>query len=262
MSFGGGSTTQEVVQKSEPWGPQQPYLRKGFREAQQLLDNSGGPAELSPWSRDALAMLAARAADQGGLFAQARAAAGRTLSGSDLTAGHPALSAATAAANAPLLERWRSEVAPGIDAGFSAGGRFGSGLYAAARNGAEATLARGLLDQAAGLGWQAYADERDRMERAMMMAPQIETADARAMLEAGQTLDAHAEAQRLWPWEALGRYMAAIGGNWGGTSTQTQTRSSSGNPFGGLLSGLEIGAGLGLGPLGIVGGGLLGLLAG
>lgn len=42
MSSGGSGKTQTVTEKSDPWGPQQPYLQQGYQRASDLM-NSGGP---------------------------------------------------------------------------------------------------------------------------------------------------------------------------------------------------------------------------
>lgn len=50
MSTGGGTTTQNTVQKSDPWGPSQPYLTDLMSQAQNLYNTSSQDTSYAPFN--------------------------------------------------------------------------------------------------------------------------------------------------------------------------------------------------------------------
>lgn len=75
---------------------------------------------------------------------------------------NPYLNAMFASAAYPVVDQYRTATAPGIDAAFSAAGRYGSGAQATAQRQSQDSLARGLGSMAAGIYGPSYEAERQR----------------------------------------------------------------------------------------------------
>jgi hypothetical protein len=236
--------------KSDPWSGQQPYLKRGFEQAEQQLNAPGSTvAPMSPYTQSAIGQMTG----PNPLIDSALNQAQQTISG-DYFSG-------------PGMDRMRdyvlSSVQPGVDSAFSSGGRFGSGLHGEA-------LGRGVS-----LGMTPFMDaERNRMMQATQMAPGLSQAGYAGNLAAGQLDQSQRQAELSEPQNRLAQYMNLIGGGYGGT--QTTTGGQGGNPLLGGMGGLAAGAGLAssLGPQGlglmaagspwawpmVLGGGLMGAL--
>lgn len=237
--MGGGDSGPEVVQQSKsdtaPWAAQQPYLEKGFKGAEGILDN---PLQYFPGStvvpfsgqtEQALQGTEARATAGSPLNAAAQNQALQTLQGQYLDG--PGSSA--------VYDAVESQVRPGIDSQFSGAGRYGSGLHSQA---AAQGMARGL----APYEYQRYQNERGMQQNAMTAAPglaQTDYADLGALAGVGASREGQS-AQQLQdemarynfaqdePTARLNRYMGLIGGNYGGQTTSTMTRpGQSSNPL-------------------------------
>ncbi len=235
------STTQD------PWGPQQPYLKQGFEQAQGLLNQ--GPQEYYPGqtvSDTSAATTAGQNAMMGG------AAASDTLrnaqvSGSFLDAGNPYFQG--------MVGQIGQAIRPGIDSAFASSGRLGSGAHANA-------YASSLADQAGKLAFQNYG-----MERGMQNAAAQDYSPYQAFMQVGQQQEAKdgqyiQDAMNRWgfaqnaPQQALNNYMNVVGNrSYGQTGTSTQPYTS--NP---TLQALGTGASA-LGAIGSLGQGLPGLLS-
>ena len=280
---GGGGGDQDVTQRTEPWGPSQPYLQELLGQAKAMYDAGYGtqfyPGENwvdpSPDTLAAQNMLRERAVGGAPLLALAGGQLEDVLQGNYLSAANPHFGA--------MAQRVSDAVLPQIHEAFANAGRTGSGLH-------QEAAARGVADALAPMAYQNHADERGYQMRSMMFAPQLEQAGympaqmlggvgrdvegyARDRLAAGLERFAFEESA---PWNLLGRYNAAVQGfgGLGGTreteGMQGQTRS----PVQGLLGGAASGLGIaqGLSSLGVLGaaspfawglplvGGLLGLL--
>lgn len=284
MSGGKGGGDATTTQKAEPWSGQQPYLTFGFDQAKQLY-NSGGPqyypnATYVPFSQQteqALGMAQNRAggsAPEQGLNSYLT----NSLNGSYLNA-NPYLDAMYGSASKQLTDRWSESVMPGLNATFGAAGRTGSGAHGLAFGRSTGELGDSLSSLASSLYGQNYQAERDRMTQAAQLVPTASALDWQnigQMGQVGKTVEGKAgevlgdsmnrfnHYQNL-PEQNLARYIAAIQGNYGGTSTTKQDSQSGGlgGALGGGLGGAMAASALGLsGPVGWGVAGLGALLGG
>ena len=122
-SKGGNDTTQ----KTDPWAPQQPYLRRGFQRAGQLLDS--GPqyydkATYVPFSQQteqAMGMVEDRALAGSPLKTGAQNLAMDTIQGKFLN-NNPYLES--------MFQQGADKITQNVNAQFGAAGRTGSGAHA------------------------------------------------------------------------------------------------------------------------------------
>lgn len=234
---GGSTGTQTVTQESKnrPWGVQGAYLQPGFAWA---ADVAQDPAQqvyhgMTPTAQAGYAQMASNARDPNSALNQTIGGLRDTVGGNFLSTGNPYFQQAYGAAVDPMIRNFNEQIAPGIDATFSGAGRYGSGLYAQNRNSAEATLAKGLGDVSAQMGYQNYADERNRMLQASALLPQIAGQPAQDLVTAGNAEQANAQAGQQFSWDQLMRYMSVIGGQqWGGSSTTTSQQPTYSSPLG------------------------------
>jgi hypothetical protein len=257
---GGGGGTQQVVQQSDPWIGQQPYLNEIFARAQALSNTpqSFFPGQtfagLSPESETALQMQARRATAGSPLTAAAQGELTKTLSGDYLDPTRN-----------PAFQKAAGDIQSRLGGMYSAAGRYGSGAMANQANEALASLAA-----------QSYGQERENMMRGMMFAPQLaqqDYFDAAKLAEVGGTREdlaqqaindamARYNAAQSEPWQRLALYNQMIQGNYGGQSSSTTTTTPRRELGAGLLNG--VGAGLGMlfgGPFGAMAGGMGGVLS-
>ena len=246
---GGGQTTN-TVQKADPWAGQQPFLTDVYQQAQGLqgsqpLQYYPGRtyADLAPETQTSLGMQTQRALAGSPLTAAAQNQLTSTLQGDYLSAGNPYMS--------QMMEQVSQQVRPRIDAQFGQSGRYGSGAHANAASSA-------LANTAGQLGYQNYADERQKQLQAMMFAPQMaqqDYFDTAKLAEVGGVREDLAQQgineqmqrfqfENMAPWQQLALYQNMIQGNPGSinTSTTTMPRRSLGA---GLLGGGVAGGGLG-----------------
>lgn len=254
---GGGSNGGSSVAKTEPWSGQQPYLQGGngiaglFPEANRLYQNNPMQfyqgqtyADLSPETEMSLQMQTDRAMNGSPLNNAAQTNLQDTLNGKYLDINsNPYLMAGA--------DNVLAKVLPQIDARFASSGRGNSGL-------ASRAASQGATDALGGLAFQNYNAERTNQQRSALLAPQLaqqDYADAARLGEVGGvredfSMQAIRDAMQrqqfnnMAPWQQLGMYGSAIGGNYGGTSTSQQTlpRRSVGA---GVLGGAAAGGGLG-----------------
>lgn len=278
---GGGSTT--TVQKADPWAGVQPYLTEVYKNSAKLYGAgglnptpySGGTiAPLSADTQAALNMTRQRAQLGSPLVGAAQTQAQSTLQGDYLNAGNPYLQNALRAAAQPTVENFRDAVLPGLEARSALSGRYGSGGQRELTGKAYDSLARGLSEQATQAYAQNYANERQNQLAAMEYAPTLaaeDYKDAERLAAVGDYIDQYDQSKinadilkyeetRDAPYNALVRYINLIegGGSMGGTTSATQTNNSRSNPLLGAAGGALSGYGM-FGPLGAIGGGLLGL---
>lgn len=250
---GGGGGDSDSTQTQVPWAAQQGPLKKVYSEAQNLYGSGqlGALGPQSPYTQAAQGMTAARALGGGyGLADRSAQALGGTISGDYLSQGNPYLQSAIAYGQQPVIDAWNSQIAPGIDASFSAGGgagALGSGAYAAARNRAEDTLARNLSGAATQAAYQNYGDERTRQMQGLAIAPQVEQLGyygADRLAQVGAQADARAQMEAETPSRALQQYTSLITQTpFFGTTTTNQSSSGGGTDW--LSTGLGSAALLG-----------------
>ena len=288
--FGGGSSTpstQVVTQQSqEPWGGQQPFLKRGFSEAEKIFEGDKPqyfPGQttvpFSPQTEQALGMTEARALQGSPLTPAAQNTVLGTVGG-DYLSGSPFFQGAFDAQVRPAVEQYRNITVPGINSAFASATRTGSGAHQQAQQTAADTFARALSDTAGKLAYQNYGQERGLQQQAAFQAPGLAQAD---YLDPGQLGVVGTQREALGQAQLqdeinrfnfgqnveankLAEYMGLVGGGYGttGTTTQPVFRNQGASLLGGALAGAGLGGMLGIeNPLGLggmaLGGGLLGL---
>jgi len=242
----GGSSSRpsgvsRTVVSNNPPAFQQPYIERGFEAAQTQFETPRTFYEGStvvPFSTQTQAGLDAM---------QTRAEAGSPLvtAAQDLTAAtmrgdylspdsNPYLKSAMDAATRPMTEAFTQDVMPGIDAAFSSGGRYGSGLQANQQARASEDYLQALGDVGSRMAYSNYADERERQVAAGTAAPamaELDYLDPSRLIDiggayedmAGRELQEDIDRHRFAEDEArirLGEYLPAVtGGSWSTSST-------------------------------------------
>lgn len=289
---GGGSTT--TVQKADPWEGQQPYLTSWHQWGnnpdnpyQGVFPNAYklyGEGKLAPdyyegntvagqsdWTKQALKMQADRAMNGSQLINDASTSMGNVVTGQAL-AGNQGLNTLNQMAQEDnpyadeLYNRANSQAQAGINANFSAAGRYGSGAHAAA----SADAANNLANQMYGSMWdkraaaaqgagqlynQGIGQQIIGAGQAQQLGNQAYT-DSAALSEAGGVMDDYnqqlinANIDR-WNYDqnkalqALSNYNQLIQGSYGGTTTSTgQVQNYGGNRLGNVAGGALAGGGL------------------
>lgn len=270
MSGGGssGSQTTTSTQKTEPWGPQQPYLKEGLGLAESRY-NMPGPeyypgstvVPFSPQTEYALQAGEQRALQGSPLNFGAQNLAMHTMNGGFLQGNPHFNNVAQAVGN---------QVRSQVDSAYAGAGRGPSAGYAE-------SLGRGISDAISPYAFQNYENERGRQMSTMQMAPQMAMSDYNDIGMLGQIgAQREGQAQRVLgddfnrftygqqlPDSMLDDYIRRVQGGYGSTSTTQQPYYSNGlaTGIGGAMSGASTGYMIG-GPWGAAVGGGLGLLGG
>lgn len=247
------STTSTVNTNTDPWAPQQPYLKAGFDQASQLYESPFpqfyGNSTVVPHSAattQALGMQENRALQGSPLLKAGQGEMQKTLGGDYLNAGNPAMGG--------VMQRLDHSIRPQVQSVFANAGGSGGSF------GEQDAYTRAMADAAAPYQFSAYENERGRMGGAALAAPGMAAADYADIGQLGQVGAAREElggrvlqddiarhdfAQNL-PQRKLQNYQAAISGNLGGATSQQTTQPLFRNPVAGGLGGAATGAGLGL----------------
>ena len=243
MSSSKPAAQSTTITNRDPWGPQQPYLTTGFERAQaDVLEKpiTQFPAStVVPFSGQTEAGLqAAEALAAGGnpLVDAATQQLGQTIQGDYLNA-NPFFDAAVSAATRPLVEQYQESILPGIQAGFSGKGRYGSGLQAFQQQRAGEGLERQIGDISSAMAYKNYQDERARMAAGISAAPAMRQAaymDPAEMERIGGVRESLAGAElqdqinkfmqpQTAEQDAISNYMRLVsGGQYGGQTTTQQ----------------------------------------
>lgn len=271
LNLGGGSGSssvqpvgqQVVQQKSDPWDEQKPYLQAGMAWAQNL---AGTPKQyypgstvvpLSGQSQDALAAIESRARAGSPLLDAGRSTMLDTANGKYLDPStNPWLKATYDAAAKPMVDQYRTATSPGIDAGATRAGRYGSAAWGNQQQIADEALGRSLGDLSTSIYGGNYNTERNRQMDAVSASPQFSQADyqdATALANVGAQREAQAGRElsdqvNRWnfaqdePWARIGDYMSLVNGNYGRTQTTSQPiyAQQSNNNWLGTLGGLGL----------------------
>lgn len=284
MGKGGGNQSSST--NTDPWGPQQGYLKEIFAEAQKLY-KGGGPqfypgqmtAGFNPTEKAAQGSLLNFATSFAPGFLKSTQDTQKYLTTTALDpTNNPYLAKAASAAARPIGQNLAEYILPNIR-----GGAMASGMYGSSRQGIAEGLAAGRASQEIGdLTSRMYSEAYDSGLRsattAQALAPQIMsmgTVPANALSAVGQQQRTFEQAlideqiQRFMygqnlPWQQLSQYQNLIQGNYGGVA-QNQVKGGSVNPVMGALGGAAMGAGTGAmvgGPIGLPIGAILGALAG
>lgn len=222
MGGSSGSNTTKQTTKSDPWGPQAPYLKYGMDEATRLYQQQGPQyypgstvAGFSPTQQQAQQLGTQRALSGNASMKQAEGVNSDFMSGKYLNSDPY---------SDQVFQNIQSKVMPSVNSQFMGSGRYGSNLQTD-------TATRALTESYSPYASQQYQQGLDRMGQAAAMAPvfaQNDWNDINALSNIGgqqqqlgqQELDDAAARwdyyQRL-PYDKLGQYMNNIGGNYGGT---------------------------------------------
>lgn len=250
-----------AVTTSAPWGPQQPYLQRGFSEAERLYRQGGpqvyGQSTVAGFSRDTNAALndISRTAQRGTPVAQsAQDQVNSTLKG-DYLNSNPYLDAMYNNAAQAVTRNYSEAVAPSIQANFGLAGRGGSNAYGNALDASQAQLGQQLSGMAANIYGGNYTNERNNQMAAAGMAPgtaQLNYFDASQQLNAGGMRDVYNQnvlndkynrfnQQQNRPYDNLGRYQQYINGTYGSTNTQPIYQNNTARNFGLAAGGVGLG---------------------
>ena len=267
---GGGETTQ--TQESSPWGPQQPYLIDGLQRAEDRYQSGPmsfyeGQTYADPSQQTAGAMSQLEGIANAGSVAggAAQGLFGSTIAGDYLNA-NPYLDANYDRAAEAVKRNYQDVVQPGVDAGFSKGGRFGSRWHDKTMGTAQDKLGENLSGLANQMYGGNYATERANQQKMLNAAPMMtgfETLDSQRIGQVGAYQDMlnqrpidEAMARHNFGQQEneayLDRYLNRVnstGAGYGTTTRTTDAGGSSGNAMMGLLGGAA-GFGLGGGPHG------------
>ena len=243
MKGGGDKPTQ--VNKTDPWGPQANYLKRGFGQAQSaFLDNPPPDMTFSPETLEAQQGILNLSRGDNNLYSADRDMLEKTIRGDYLTGGEGFNKAIDAA---------KSSIIPSVDSNFASRGRSGSGLAAEAKTSA---IGDAFAKQ--------YETERGHQLEAGRMAPaidQMKYAGVDRIAGVGRQKEALTEANTTARQQRIMDYMKTIGGNYGGTQSQYDPKTGlegwkrylAGAAGGGLTGfmyggpwGAAAGAGLGL----------------
>jgi len=172
----------------------QPYLGYGLQQAQQLYQGGGpqyygGPTFVSPstTTQTGLQALEARASLGNPLLQSAQNQLQSTVSGGFL-GGNPFFQGAFQPAAQAAQSQFQQTLGD-ISSKASLAGRYGSGAMGSLQDRATGQFGQQLANTAGQLAYQNYADERNRQQQAIGMAPQMASADyqdIQNMLQAGQ----------------------------------------------------------------------------
>ena len=229
MSGGSGNDTTKQTTKSEPWGPQTPYLKYGMDEATRLYQQAGPQyypgstvAGFSPAQQQAQQMGAARATNGNAGMKMSESMNNDFMSGKYLNSNPY---------DDQVFQNIQSKVLPSVNSQFMNSGRYGSDSHAG-------TMTTDLTNAYAPYASQQYQQGLDRMQQAGQNAfgyAANDWTDINALSNIGgqqqqlgqQELN---DAAARWdyyqqlPYNKLGQYQNNIGGNYGGTTVgKTQT---------------------------------------
>lgn len=244
----GGGGKQQVTQTTQPWQPQQPYLKAGYDAAQNAYLGQQPDFSFSPESEEAMNMITARARDGSPINQDATGYLRDELQGKYLYGGAGFDAAYNAASN---------KIIPQVQSEFARYGRGGSGLASTAETSA-------LGDSFAGL----YNQERDRQQNALQYAPHyadVAYDDATKLAAVGMLREQNRNQPIMDKREAAKAFLASVSGQQGTTSTEPGSNMPKWLQVylastGGALSGAVAGAPLG--PAGMAGGALVGGVSG
>jgi hypothetical protein len=210
----------------------QPYLTYGLQQAQQAYQGGGpqyygGQTYVSPTTttQTGLQALEARASLGNPLLQSAQNQLQNTVSGGFL-GGNPFFQGAFQPAAQAAQTQFQQTLGD-IGSKASLAGRYGSGAMGSLQDRATGAFGQQLANTAGQLAYQNYADERNRQQQAIGMAPQMASADyqdIQNMLQAGQIREGY-QGQQLQgdmarfnflqnqPQQNLQNYLSLVYGN-------------------------------------------------
>ena len=210
----------------------QPYLGYGLQQAQQLYQAGGpqyygGQTYVSPstTTQTGLQALEARASLGNPLLQSAQNQLQNTVSGNFLS-GNPFFQGAFQPAAQAAQTQFQQTLGD-IASKSSLAGRYGSGAMGSLQDRATGAFGQQLANTAGQLAYQNYADERNRQQQAIGMAPTMASADyqdIQNMLQAGQIREGYTGQQQQadiakfnflqnQPQQNLQNYLSLVYGN-------------------------------------------------
>ncbi len=194
MGFGGGQS-QNSTTKTEPWSAQQPYLKKGFEEAENIYEKGPSPyypgqtyADMSDPTKAGLEAQTGIATSGNPLVNNASSYASSTLGGGgdnpwerilnpgvsgmektangDFLTNNPYLDQVYGSAAGRVKQDFNEEILPGLNASLGSSGNAGSTTHELMLGKASGELTDSLADLSANIYGGDYAKERDRMTNA------------------------------------------------------------------------------------------------
>lgn len=241
--------TQNYTSPPQPWAGQQPYLERLYARGEELSEI---PMSYYPGSTVAGYGETTTGAMQDILGRASMGAPGvetaldlnrRIMGGEFLSPEtNPYLRGYFESGAQALEDRFRRATLPELETRFAQAGGTGGSAYQGALGRAGEGLARGLSELATGIYGGAYETERERLGRAMEIAPALEEAGYAPLERArgiGREEDVMAQAKledlvaryefgQMEPWRRLGLYQESLGGPIAGGGTST---SSVNQPF-------------------------------
>ena len=242
----------------------QPYLGYGLQQAQQLYQAGGpqyygGQTYVSPstTTQTGLQALEARASLGNPLLQSAQNQLQNTVSGNFLS-GNPFFQGAFQPAAQAAQTQFQQTLGD-IASKSSLAGRYGSGAMGSLQDRATGAFGQQLANTAGQLAYQNYADERNRQQQAIGMAPTMASADyqdIQNMLQAGQIREGYQGQQQQadiakfnflqnQPQQNLQNYLSLVYGNpLGRVASQTTSGAADTSTLQNLLGIAAVGGGL------------------
>ena len=264
------TTTQQT--NMGPWQAQQPYLTKGFEEAQKLYDNydpkyyqGNAVAGLNDAQKQGYGQITGMGSTVNPILDAQNRTATDTISGKYLDPNtNPFLAATYGQAADQVTRSYQTATDPSTQAAFSGAGRYGSGARNQQVSQNQQDLGKSLGNLGTSIYGGNYQQERDRQLAATNNAGNYAQANyipANNQVAAGGALQQQNQNEinadmAKWnydqnlPYQKLNSYLASVGGNYGqsGTTTGTQTGNTYSNPTGQAVGGVASLASV-LGPL-------------
>lgn len=242
----------------------QPYLGYGLQQAQQLYQGGGpqyygGQTYVSPstTTQTGLQALEARASLGNPLLQSAQNQLQNTVSGNFLS-GNPFFQGAFQPAAQAAQTQFQQTLGD-IASKSSLAGRYGSGAMGSLQDRATGAFGQQLANTAGQLAYQNYADERNRQQQAIGMAPTMASADyqdIQNMLQAGQIREGYTGQQQQadiakfnflqnQPQQNLQNYLSLVYGNpLGRVASSTTSGAADTSTLQNLLGMAAVGGGL------------------
>lgn len=242
----------------------QPYLGYGLQQAQQLYQGGGpqyygGQTYVSPstTTQTGLQALEARASLGNPLLQSAQNQLQNTVSGNFLS-GNPFFQGAFQPAAQAAQTQFQQTLGD-IASKSSLAGRYGSGAMGSLQDRATGAFGQQLANTAGQLAYQNYADERNRQQQAIGMAPTMASADyqdIQNMLQAGQIREGYTGQQQQadiakfnflqnQPQQNLQNYLSLVYGNpLGRVASSTTSGAADTSTLQNLLGIAAVGGGL------------------
>lgn len=250
-----GSKTSTTIQKSDPWGPSQPYIKDVMARSKAMFNGQNTLAPINNTLQQAQGRVLDVSQYNPELTGSAMGQIQNTING-DYMNSNPYLDA--------MYNQGAKKVSDSVNSNFSAAGRYGSGAH-------QGVLGETLGNMATDIYGSNYRTERQNQLNAAQLAPSMDSVyqgmlfnNANQALNIGNQIQDYKQQKQLEPWNRLNMYSGLING-YGGLGGNQSTTAPDGNRLagaaGGALTGAAAGAKIGGSWLGIPGAGL-GAIAG